>query len=172
MKYYLMDGTGYLRAASDYAPNVKSHIFNRAKAKLDFIYMPQFSVTDVLRRLTKKYLADKVISEDRYKKECSDFISRIRDRNLIYIYDLHRYHNLNAKEHEIYKKYWQTCKKNGWAPDRHKFGAQQVLLVAMAYELKKRHISPGDEVVIYTNMSEVHGVVEGTGLKIEIPGEY
>lgn len=170
MKYYLMDGTGYMSAAKDYIPTLTTHIFNRAAAKEVFIYMPQFAVTDVLRRYTKLLMVDKKIKEDKYKNECALFIDRIRSRKIIYVYDLHRYHNLNAKDYEIYKIFWQNCIKNKMNKDEQKFGAQHVLTVAMAIELKKQHIGRDDEMWLYTNTPTLSDVVAKFDIKIELQG--
>lgn len=91
-------------------------------------------MTEVFNVFARFFFRDKKIKDAKlYTKWRSDFIQTIHDRNIIYCYDLHRYHNLNA--HKVYGLEHKTPYARGEKP----LYAPDILVIAMGMELKKIH---------------------------------
>lgn len=141
MKYYLIDASAFVYAVENEG-KTKLDFFQEKAQGLAFLYFPQFCVTEVLNTYARLCFADKKVTPDIYTKWRGAFISAIHNRKLVYVYDLHRYHNLNADR--IYKVEHTIPLGRNETP----LSSFDILIIAMGMELKRTHID--DEVVILT----------------------
>ena len=143
MKYYLIDTSAFVYSIENLG-KTKIDFFSEKALNKAFLYLPQFCVTEVLNTFARCFFQKKSIpTEEIYKEWCVNFLDAIRNRKLIYVYDLHRYHNLNTdpiiiKEH--------TTPLTG--KERY-LSSFDILIIAMAMELSKIHIE-NNEVILLT----------------------
>jgi hypothetical protein len=147
--YYLLDASYICRLVQDCISegdslaipfhDITANVIERG----DFYYIPQFCIAEVFNTFAKwRYCtsesdkSDKrntTLTPDQYKQVNESFKILIRDRLVLYAYDLHRYHNLNCDkifetEHTI-----QREKNKGW------LSTYDILIIAMAMELQRIH---------------------------------
>lgn len=97
-----------------------------------FYYIPQFCVAEIFNMFAKWHYAEKKIGSKRYEQLCELFKDMIRNRKILYPYDLHRYHNLNCDK--IYKHEHTTPKGSD-----SKLSTFDILIIAMGIELQHIH---------------------------------
>jgi hypothetical protein len=141
MKFYLIDASAYIYAVEN-LNKIKLNFFAEKGTGQAFLYIPQFCITEVFNAFARKFYRDKNIGNDLYQQWRNKFIQAIQNRTLVYCYNLHRYHNLNA--HEVYKVEHTTP----YSEKEHSLSAFDILIIAMGMELKKIHAP--DEVTILT----------------------
>ncbi|MDR2192736.1 MAG: hypothetical protein LBO62_07665 [Endomicrobium sp.] len=136
--YYLLDSSAFCRFCDNMMSKaeITHHIINKANDGY-FYYMPQFCIAEVFNTFAKWYYAEKRIDETKYKELCNLFKSLIHNRNIIYPYDLHRYHNLNCDR--IFPIEHTTPHGK---PKKGKLSTFDILTIAMALELQ---LITGDE---------------------------
>lgn len=151
MKYYLIDTSAFIYAI-EYLDKIKRNFFLEKAVGQAFLYIPQFCVSEVFNTFARLFYRDKKIGGELYNKWRSEFIKSIHDRNLIYCYDLHRYHNLNT--HPIFKLEHTTPynEQNGL----HALSTLDILVIAMGIELKRLHLS--NEVEILSRDKRLIGI--------------
>ena len=156
MKYYLIDTSAYVFAAENIGKKFNVD-FLQEKANDDaFLYLPQFCVTEVLNTFAKCFHKQKKYLPDKYIDIKKHFLDLIHDRKLIYVYDLHRYHNLNADE---------IIEKEQTIPLRakhHNLSSLDILIIAMAKELEWIHIR--DEIIILTRDRRLEHIAKEVGI--------
>jgi hypothetical protein len=144
MKYYLIDTSAYIYAVIQIGKSaeLKHDFFVEKAAGNAFLYMPQFCIAEVLNTFARFLFRDKKIGAELYNKWRNHFIDQIHNRKVIYAYDLHRYHILNADA--IYRAEQKTriSKKEKY------MSTFDILIIAMAIELKKIHAN--DQVILLT----------------------
>jgi hypothetical protein len=134
--YYLLDASAYCRFVEN-TSNPKTQVTHNIISKsLDgyFYYIPQFCIIEVFNTFAKWYYAEKRISETRYKEICEYFQNLIRNRLVLYTYNLHRYHNLNCDK--IFPVEHTTPHTK---PKKGKLSTFDILIIAMALELQLIH---------------------------------
>jgi hypothetical protein len=141
MNYYLIDASAFIYAVEN-LDRIKRNFFIEKAGGIAFLYMPQFCVTEVLNTYAKFFWRLGRIGLDRYNKWRDEFIKAIQNRTIIYCYDLHRYHNLNADE--IYELEHRTP----YMEEEKRLSSLDILVIAMGMELKRVHCS--DNVLILT----------------------
>ena len=132
MKYYLIDASAYIYTVQN-LELTKINFFSEKTNQEAFLYLPQFCVTEVLNAFARFYFKEKTIQANTYTEWRNDFIKSIRNRSLFYIYDLHRYHNLNAD------KIYRIEQTTPLSQKEHYLTSFDILIIAMAMELKKIH---------------------------------
>jgi len=153
MKYYLIDASAFIYAIEN-LDKIKKNFFIERANKEAFLYISQFCVPEVLNGFARIFYRDKKIGDQLYKKWKNEFIKAIHNRNILYCYDLHRYHNLNTApiyhfEHTIpYKK------------GEGSLSAFDILLIAMGMELKKIHSS--NNVSLLTRDGRLHRIANSS----------
>lgn len=133
MKYYLIDTSAFVYAIEN-LETIRLDFFAEKASGAAFLYMPQFCVTEVFNTYTRLFYRDRKIGGSRYTRWRGEFIKAIHDRQLVYCYDLHRYHNPNA--HKI-------CKIEHTTPygEGEKFlSTFDILVIAMGMELQRIHL--------------------------------
>lgn len=189
MKYYILDTSAYVYALEKGTGNINVDFITETENDNAFLYMPQFCVTEVLNTISKLRYSEEIKSQNKqidqlqFKKLYDFFIEQIHDRKLIYIYDLHRYHNLNAGLEEyggcdIYRANWDAWNSwdKGWQAkkkdktNKPPLGAPDILIIAMTIELKKIHKK--DDVVVLTNDRLLAKVINGFQSKFNIRSMY
>lgn len=141
MKYYLVDASAFIYAMEKLGQTKRNFFIEKANGTA-FLYMPQFCVTEVLNTFARFFYRDKKIGGALYDEWRTQFIEAIRNRRILYCYDLHRYHNLNAD------KVYEIEHKENYRTNEKPLSAFDILVIAMGVELKKIH-SP-NEVCILT----------------------
>lgn len=141
MKYYLIDASAFVYAVENEG-NTKIDFFMEKAGNKAFLYIPQFCIAEVLNTYARFFFKDKKIGSDTYTKWRGAFLKAVHNRRIFYVYDLHRYHNLNADA--IYK----IEHKIALGPKEGPLSAFDILIIAMGMELKRIHIA--DEVIILT----------------------
>ena len=134
--YYLLDASAFCRFA-EYISSSKIQITHNIISKYlegYFYYMPQFCIAEVFNTFAKWHYAEKRINAQDYKELVYLFKTLIQNRNLIYPYDLHRYHNLNCDK--IFPIEHTTPHSQ---PKKGKLSTFDILIIAMALELQLIH---------------------------------
>ncbi len=131
MKYYLIDTSAFVYAIEN-AGKTKLDFFQEKALGQAFLYIPQFCITEVLNTFAKYCFRDYKngkLDEKIYNEWRGNFIKAVHDRNLLYAYDLHRYHNINSDK--IFKEEHTTPigKKEGY------LSSLDILIIAMGIEL-------------------------------------
>ncbi len=139
MKYYLID-TSALVYAFENTGKTKLDFFKEKANDEAFLYIPQFCVTEVLNTFARFFYKNKNIGPDSYTKWRNEFLKSVRNRKILYAYDLHRYHNLNADK--VFRFEHKTPVKQ----KEHYLSTVDILIIAMGMELKKIHCD--EEVII------------------------
>jgi hypothetical protein len=93
------------------------------------LLIPSFCIAEVFNTLARKHFGDKSLNRSAYEKSLSEFRQAVHWGNLLYPYELNRYHILAADniipvEHKVSKQH-----------DRDHLSTFDILLIAMAYEL-------------------------------------
>lgn len=169
MIYYLLDSSAYVKTIINLDnPSKFAHNFiDKAKRGEAFLFMPQFCVAEVLNVFAKLYLApekvEEMLSKEKYVQLCKLFRQQICYRDTIYVYDLHRYHNLcvdrlylNELSAKLRK---EDMKRKAGDPFKNRMvGGLDLLVVAMGYELRKMYFDDSkDKIVI---LSTDTGLIE------------
>ena len=169
MLYYLLDSSAYVKAIidKDKPSKFKHNFIDEAKNGNAFLYMPQFCVAEVLNVFAKLYIApeskSESITEFQYKELCKLFRSQICYRYTIYIYDLHRYHNLCVDKLYLNELSANLRKKDKERVDGDPFkkrfvGGLDLLIIAMSYELRKTYADEKKDRIIL--LSTDTGLIE------------
>jgi len=168
MKYYLLDTSFWVWAVQ----NGKNSCVLEKDCGQAFLYMPQSCIPEVFNTFAKlRYANDtephQKIDDIHYESFCKSFEEHIHERKIIYIYDLHRYHNLNA--HKIYEKNylsWNSWdegyllqQKNTTKKYARPMSGLDIILLSMALELKIIHPEPHNQVIILTRDDTIIKVV-------------
>ena len=141
MKYYLIDTSAFVFSIENMKSTQMDFFVEKAKGEA-FLYMPQFCVTEVFNTYARKFYEENTIQADVYGKWRNAFISAIHNRRILYCYDLHRYHNLNA--HKIYKLEHKGIPRSS---EYDRLSGFDILIIAMGMELKKVH-APNDVFIL------------------------
>ncbi|MFA6431909.1 MAG: hypothetical protein WCV91_06000 [Candidatus Margulisiibacteriota bacterium] len=134
MKYYLLDASAFIYAIENLT-SLKHNFFLEHANGDAFLYMPQFCVTEVLNCFAKFFYRSNKIGEASYVKWKDMFLSQIRQRKVIYCYDLHRYHNINID------KIIELEHKTPYSQKEGALSSFDILIIAMGMELKRIHPS-------------------------------
>lgn len=141
MNYYLIDASAFIYAIENLG-KTKKDFFTEKSLGQAFLYMPQFCVTEVFNVYAKFFHRfKKITTSQEYEDWRKYFIQLIHrqleppltNENMIYCYDLHRYHNLNAQE--IYEVEHTTP----YSAKESSLSSFDILVIAMGMELKKIH---------------------------------
>jgi len=132
MKYYLIDTSAFVFAVENINQTRMDFFVEKAKGEA-FLYIPQFCVTEVFNTYARKFYEENVIQGDVYTEWRNEFIKATHNRRILYCYNLHRYHNLNA--HKVYKVEHKVPRLS----NEHPLSAFDILIIAMGMELKKVH---------------------------------
>ncbi len=124
-------------------------IFVSQTNKKATVYLPQFCVAETFNTFARLYYKDKSISEELYNSLTELFKEHIKDRKLLYCYDLHRYHNLNA---DAVIRAEHTVPYNGDIS----LSTLDILIIAMGIELM--HIHPPKNVYVVTGDKRLHKI--------------
>lgn len=135
MRYYLVDASAFVYAIEQYG-NTKLDFFEEKAQGSAFIYLPQFCVTEVFNTFGKcfyKRIRGKQYTKQQYQNSCKFFQNAIRNRATVYVYDLHRYHNIRADsiipvEHTT-----------PYAGKERYLSAFDILIISMTLELMEIH---------------------------------
>jgi len=139
--YYLLDASAFgVYIDNQYKGIVKHDIIENAE-NVYFYYIPQFCIAEVFNMLAKwrydepynKRHKKIPLTDTEYKSLQDAFIDLVHNRHMLYPYDLHRYHNLNA--HQIYNV--ENSVKREQPND--KLSSFDILIIAMAIELQRIH---------------------------------
>ncbi len=157
MKYFLIDASSYVAWALEGRPRVDFMAMHESGAA--FLYMPQFCVTEVMSSFSRIYYfqagSDR-ITKEKFKKLCADFAENIHERKKIYIYDLHRYHNIVAEKKGVFAA---AC-----ATDPN-IGVFDILLISMAMELNEVYKDKNDEIEILSEDRKLCVAARELGLR-------
>jgi len=140
MTYCLLDASALVLFYQQANARLEQIFRHKAENKA-FIYLPQFCVPEVFNTFARLRFREKRIDEQQYTEYRDIFSQHISNRKILYCYDLHRYHNLNA--HEIFE-IEHTVPYNGTKA----MSTFDILIIAMDMELMKVH--PPKQVVIVT----------------------
>lgn len=140
MRYYLLDASAFIYAMEKLGQTKRDFFVEKASGTA-FLYMPQFCVTEILNTFARFFYRQKKIGEALYNKWRTHFIEAIRNRKMLYCYDLHRYHNLNAD------RVYEIEHKESYGPAENRLSAFDILVIAMGAELKRIH-SPNEVYVL------------------------
>jgi len=152
MKYYLIDASAFVYSIENLG-KLKVDYFKEKALGEAFLYIPQFCVTEVLNTFARCFFSEKKISPNVYNKWRGEFIKAIHNRNLLYVYDLHRYHNINTDK--IYKIEHQTPLRG-----KEKYlSSFDILIIGMAIEMKKIHIG-NNEVILLTRDGRLNRIAK------------
>lgn len=160
MKYYLIDASSYVKWAIG-NPILKIDFMKEHTKGEAFLYMPQFCVAEVMTTFSKLYYfqeGKEKIAKPRFKELCSAFARHIHDRSKIYIYDLHRYHNITAEKDGIFTKVFEINEN---------IGVFDILIIAMAMELKSIYKGKNDEIIILSEDRGLRTVAQALKIKAE-----
>ena len=157
MNYYLIDTSAFVYAI-EHLNQTRRDFFAEKAAGMAFLYMPQFCVTEVFNTYARLFYRENRILGPEYNKWRSQFIRAIHNRRIIYCYDLHRYHNLNA--HGVYKVEHRHPLPNAQSP----LSGFDILVIAMGMELMRIH--EPNEVSILTRDGRLHCI---SNLEPEFP---
>lgn len=131
--YYLLDACAFGEYIDKLSSRKKiNHNIVINIADGSFYYIPQFCVAEIFNMFAKWHYAEKRIDSKKYDQLCDMFKLMIRNRALLYPYDLHRYHNINCDK--IYKTEHSIPKGND-----HKLSTFDILIIAMGIELQHIH---------------------------------
>jgi hypothetical protein len=131
--YFLLDASAYCRFTDDMLKARPEHNILNKFIDGCFYYIPQFCIAEVFNTYARWHYAEKKISESRYKELCEIFKILIRNRRVLYPYDLQRYHNLNCDY--IFKIEHTTPHLEQEA----KLSSFDILIIAMGIELQRIH---------------------------------
>ena len=143
MIYYLFDASALILFYQKANKKLDEIFVSKAKNE-SFIYVPQFCVPEVFNTFARLYYRDKKISEDIYNQYCVAFKEHVSSRKVIYCYDLHRYHNLNAHQLFIYDHTIPYDHINSTKS----LSTLDILIISMGMELKRIH--PPQDVFLVT----------------------
>jgi hypothetical protein len=144
--YYLLDASYICRLIQDCilerdSLDIPFHNITANVMKGNFYYIPQFCIAEVFNTFAKWYYhsnendkknTNTTLTSDQYKRINESFKILIRNRRVLYAYDLHRYHNLNCDK--IFETEHTTPRKKGsW------LSTYDILIIAMAMELQRIH---------------------------------
>lgn len=149
MKYYLIDTSAFVYAIEN-LDKIKNNFFMEKANGAAFLYMPQFCIPEVFNTFARFFYRDKKIGGELYTKWRGEFIKAIKDRRIIYCYDLHRYHNLNTQK--IYKLEHTIP----YSAKEDALSTFDILIIAMGIELKKIH--PSNDISILTRDGRLHRI--------------
>lgn len=175
MLYYLLDSCSYVKGIKFLNSNKLKHDFiTAAKKETAGVFMPQFCVAEVFNIFARMHFTFDEITYEEYKNLCQQFIKNIKNRSLIYIYDLHRYHNIQTENFKIYEIGAKSVKKDiekyNEDKTKHKYlSGFDGLIIAMALELRhKIYKNPDDEIIILSEDERLREVANQLfGLKAE-----
>lgn len=136
MIYYLLDVSAFIYAIEN-LPKLKQNFFLEKAKGNAFLYMPQFCVTEVFNAYARLFFRDNKIDSSRYNQWRNEFIKAVRNRNLIYCYDLHRYHNINTD------KIFRLEHTTPYTGNERALSGFDILIIGMGMELKLLH-SPAE----------------------------
>lgn len=140
MKYYLVDTSAIIHTIEN-TGNTKIDFFSEKAKNEAFLYIPQFCIAEALNTFARFLFKEKRIKEDEYTKRRNIFLNAVRNRKILYVYDLHRYHNLNADR--VYRVEQTTPLRE----KEHPLSSFDILIIAMALELKRLH-HPSDVIML------------------------
>jgi len=149
MNYYLLDASAFIYAIEN-LNKLKRDIFVEKANGTAFLYIPQFCIPEVFNTFARFFYRDKRIGGDQYTKWRNEFTKLVRNRRILYCYDLHRYHNLNTNR--VYKLEHSTPYKNGEGA----LSTFDILVVAMGIELK--HLHTTSNVSVLTRDGRLHRI--------------
>lgn len=132
MQYCLIDTSAFIYAIEN-LNQTNLDFFTEKASDMAFLYMPQFCFAEVFNAWARFFYRDNRIIGSLYRRWRDAFIRAIHNRNVIYCYDLHRYHNLNS--HQIYK----IEHTEPYAPGEKALSSFDILLIAMGIELRRIH---------------------------------
>ena len=129
MKVYVFDTCALLNHYQfpKQTPQI-GHIFEKIRDGEAIAYIPQFCVSETIYVLFKLEKQGKISSLQR-KNYIETLIEHIRQRKLLYCYDLHRYHNFNLEEILM-----------SLGKDMEFMGTIDYLILAVAKELSRLYI--------------------------------
>ncbi len=137
-KYYLIDTCALIHYFDHEEKDVKYKITDEIANKSSFYYIPQFCVAEVFNVFAKLHHRNGKIDAQKYSDLVNGFKYMIKNREILYAYDLHRYHNLNCDL--IYKTEHTTPQtKNRKGKTLSLLSTFDILIIAMAMELDKIH---------------------------------
>lgn len=149
MKYYLLDASAFVYAIEN-LDKLKNNFFIEKANGSAFLYIPQFCIPEVFNTFARFFYRDKKIGGDQYTKWRNEFTKLVKDRRILYCYDLHRYHNLNTNK--VYRIEHSTPYGNGEGA----LSSFDILVIAMGIELK--HLHSPNEVSILTRDKRLHRI--------------
>jgi len=168
MKYYLLDTCSYIAGLKFTGNSCLKHDFlELSKTKQCGIYIPQSCVPEVINEFARACFVENNKSKEEYDSMCKTFYDHISNRATIYVYDLHRYHNIQAGKKEIHKIAAQMQKKDieiRKTQPKHKIrflSGPDVIIIAMALELREEvYKNDSDEIIILTEDLRLKQVAE------------
>ena len=156
MIYYLLDASSYVRWALNKSDSFAIDFTAEKRKNNAFLYMPQFCVTEVMAAFSKEYYFKKLIDKPAFKKHVKEFSEAISQRSLIYIYDLHRYHNIVSEKSGIYIKANEIDSN---------IGVFDILIIAMAKELRDLYRNKADEIIILSEDAALRKTAQALEVK-------
>jgi hypothetical protein len=190
MLYYLLDASAYVFAVENDHKLLNIDFITQKEEDKAFLYMPQFCVSEVLETFSKKRYSKEEknnITESQYESYYKTFLDQVHNRKFIYVYDLHRYHNINIGlpadgGYDVCKFGWefwnkwtkgftafQENKRNSNIRYKTPLSTYDILIISMAIELKKIHCKP--KITILTNDELLKEVVNNCFYKMDIRAE-
>lgn len=149
MNYYLIDASAFVYAIEN-LDKIKINFFVEKANGSAFLYIPQFCIPEVFNTFARFFYRDKKIGGDLYTKWRDEFTKLVRNRRVLYCYDLHRYHNLNTNR--VYKLEHSTPYKNG----ERALSSFDILVIAMGIELK--HLHSSNHLSVLTRDGRLHRI--------------
>ena len=149
MNYYLLDASAFVYAIENIDKLKKNFFIEKSNGSV-FLYIPQFCIVEVFNAFARFFYRDKRIGNELYTKWRGEFSKLVRNRKVLYCYDLHRYHNFNADK--IYKFEHSVPYKSG----EKSLSAFDILVIAMSMELK--HLHSPNQVSILTRDGRLYRI--------------
>ena len=139
-KYYLIDTCALIYYFDNPESSVKYKITDDTADGVAFYYIPQFCVAETFNVFARLYYRPPKITKKKYTALVDAFKYMIKNREILYAYDLHRYHNLNCDlVYETEHITPQAKNSKGKAVARPYLSTFDILIIAMAIELNKVH---------------------------------
>ncbi|MBI3088207.1 MAG: hypothetical protein HYY91_04910 [Candidatus Omnitrophica bacterium] len=149
MLYYLLDSSALLLRYLHHKSLLDQMYVQKLK-KEAFFYFPSFCVPEIFNSFARLRYREGKLTEKEYSQYCNTFRGEIKNRHILYAYDLHRYHNYNADL--IYEVEHTTAPLSPTQmikANKCSLSALDLLIIAMGMELRRIHSK--DKVYVITN---------------------
>ena len=138
--YYLIDTCALIHYFDNQGKTIKYSILDDVANEIAFYYIPQFCVAEVFNVFAKLHYRTKKFTKEAYSSIVESFKYMIKNREILYAYDLHRYHNINCDLiYKIEQTTPQAKNQKGQTSAKPHLSTCDILIIAMAIELDRIH---------------------------------